>query len=198
MQRKCAIYCWFTYSFPSVPDRVNGCYEALTGGNTVEGFEDFTGGIAEGYPLDKAPPNLFHIMQRALRLGSLMGCSLDVSLIFILICTPIYKQKRTSSSNNVTRLNCFCFWCFQITSASDTEAMTALKLVKGHAYSITGAEEVHNLFKPSTLNFFYFLLKCKLHRPQLLSLPGSLSRQAGPAGPHQEPMGSGGVDWSVE
>lgn len=158
MQRKCAIYCWFTYSFPSVPDRVNGCYEALTGGNTVEGFEDFTGGIAEGYPLDKAPPNLFHIMQRALRLGSLMGCSLDVSLIFILICTPIYKQKRTSSSNNVTRLNCFCFWCFQITSASDTEAMTALKLVKGHAYSITGAEEVHNLFKPSTVNFLKFFI----------------------------------------
>lgn len=64
-------------------DRVNGCYEALSGGNTIEGFEDFTGGIAEVYTLDKAPPNLFQIIQRALRLGSLMGCSIDVSLIFI-------------------------------------------------------------------------------------------------------------------
>ncbi|CAG09503.1 unnamed protein product [Tetraodon nigroviridis] len=31
---------------------------------------------------------------------------------------------------------------FQITSAYETEAVTALKLVKGHAYSVTGAEEV--------------------------------------------------------
>lgn len=30
----------------------------------------------------------------------------------------------------------------QTTSAADIEAITSLKLVKGHAYSITGAEEV--------------------------------------------------------
>ncbi|XP_035519940.1 calpain-2 catalytic subunit-like [Morone saxatilis] len=87
--------------------KVYGCYEALSGGNTIEGFEDFTGGIAEVYSLDKAPPNLFQIMQRALYLGSLLGCSID------------------------------------ITSAYETEAVTALKLVKGHAYSVTGAEEVN-------------------------------------------------------
>ncbi|XP_023281629.1 calpain-2 catalytic subunit-like [Seriola lalandi dorsalis] len=87
--------------------KVNGCYEALAGGNTIEGFEDFTGGIAEIYILDKAPANLFQIIRRALRLGSLLGCSID------------------------------------ITSSYETEAVTALKLVKGHAYSVTGAEEVH-------------------------------------------------------
>ncbi|XP_043993183.1 calpain-2 catalytic subunit-like [Gambusia affinis] len=86
--------------------KVNGCYEALSGGNTIEGFEDFTGGIAEIYTLSKAPPKLFQIIQKALGLGSLLGCSID------------------------------------ITSASETEAVTALKLVKGHAYSVTGAEEV--------------------------------------------------------
>ncbi|XP_068597467.1 calpain-2 catalytic subunit-like [Brachionichthys hirsutus] len=86
--------------------KVHGCYEALTGGNTIEGCEDFTGGIAEAYSLDKAPPNLFQIVKKALRLGSLMGCSID------------------------------------ITSSYETEAVTALKLVKGHAYSVTGAEEV--------------------------------------------------------
>ncbi|KAM9365480.1 calpain-2 catalytic subunit-like [Pholidichthys leucotaenia] len=86
--------------------KVNGSYEALAGGSTIEGFEDFTGGIAEIYKLDKAPLHLFKIIQKALGLGSLLGCSID------------------------------------ITSAYETEAVTALKLVKGHAYSLTGAQEV--------------------------------------------------------
>ncbi|XP_016892952.1 calpain-2 catalytic subunit-like [Cynoglossus semilaevis] len=87
--------------------KLHGCYEALSGGNTIEGFEDFTGGISEIYTLNKAPPNLFQIMQKALKLGSLMGCSIDIS------------------------------------SAYETEAVTSLKLVKGHAYSVTGAQEVN-------------------------------------------------------
>ncbi|KAL2083282.1 hypothetical protein ACEWY4_021055 [Coilia grayii] len=87
--------------------KVNGCYEALSGGSTTEGFEDFTGGIAEIYELNKAPANLFKIIQKALGLGSLLGCSID------------------------------------ITSKYETEAVTAQKLVKGHAYSVTGAEVVH-------------------------------------------------------
>ncbi|XP_004605470.1 calpain-2 catalytic subunit [Sorex araneus] len=86
--------------------KINGCYEALSGGATTEGFEDFTGGIAEWYELNKAPPNLFRIIQKALQKGSLLGCSID------------------------------------ITSAADSEAVTFQKLVKGHAYSVTGAEEV--------------------------------------------------------
>uniref|UniRef100_A0A8D0D6X6 Calpain 2 n=1 Tax=Sander lucioperca TaxID=283035 RepID=A0A8D0D6X6_SANLU len=95
--------------------KLYGSYEALSGGNTIEGFEDFTGGIAEVYTLDKAPPELFQIMQKALSRGSLLGCSID------------------------------------ITSAYETEAVTALKLVKGHAYSVTGAEEVHFQGKPVQL-----------------------------------------------
>ena len=59
--------------------RINGCYEALSGGATTEGFEDFTGGIAEWYELRTAPPNLFRIIQKALQKGSLLGCSIDVS-----------------------------------------------------------------------------------------------------------------------
>ncbi|XP_053065827.1 calpain-2 catalytic subunit isoform X1 [Acinonyx jubatus] len=88
--------------------KVNGCYEALSGGATTEGFEDFTGGIAEWYELRKAPPNLFKIIQKALQKGSLLGCSID------------------------------------ITSMADSEAITFQKLVKGHAYSVTGAEEVES------------------------------------------------------
>ncbi|XP_048038827.1 calpain-2 catalytic subunit-like [Megalobrama amblycephala] len=87
--------------------KVNGSYEALDGGSTTEGFEDFTGGVAEKYELSKAPPYLFKLMQKALTLGSLLGCSI------------------------------------KITSSNETEKKTSLKLVKGHAYSVTAAEEVH-------------------------------------------------------
>ncbi|XP_044229440.1 calpain-2 catalytic subunit-like [Thunnus albacares] len=86
--------------------KLNGCYEALSGGSTTEGFEDFTGGIAERHDLSKADPRLFKIIKKALDRGSLLGCSID------------------------------------ITSASDSEAVTYRKLVKGHAYSVTGAEKV--------------------------------------------------------
>nr|XP_055051399.1 calpain-1 catalytic subunit [Misgurnus anguillicaudatus]XP_055051406.1 calpain-1 catalytic subunit [Misgurnus anguillicaudatus]XP_055051412.1 calpain-1 catalytic subunit [Misgurnus anguillicaudatus] len=86
--------------------KLNGCYEALSGGSTSEGFEDFTGGVTEMYELLKAPPDLFSIIGRAIERGSLLGCSID------------------------------------ITSKFDMESVTFKKLVKGHAYSVTGVEEV--------------------------------------------------------
>ncbi|XP_069811418.1 calpain-8-like [Dendropsophus ebraccatus] len=86
--------------------KLNGSYEALSGGSTIEGFEDFTGGISEQYELKKAPADLFQIIRKALKAESLLGCSID------------------------------------ITSAYDSESITSRKLVKGHAYSVTGAEEV--------------------------------------------------------
>ncbi|XP_035247205.1 calpain-2 catalytic subunit-like [Anguilla anguilla] len=56
--------------------KVNGSYEALSGGSYTEGFEDLTGGISEVYMLDTAPPFLFKIIQKALHRGSLLGCTI--------------------------------------------------------------------------------------------------------------------------
>lgn len=75
---------------------MQGCYEALSGGNTIEGFEDFTGGISEVYSLDKAPPNLFLIMKKALCLGSLLGCSIDVSYFHAYLHADIQKTTSTA------------------------------------------------------------------------------------------------------
>uniref|UniRef100_A0A8C6UY67 Calpain-1 catalytic subunit n=1 Tax=Neogobius melanostomus TaxID=47308 RepID=A0A8C6UY67_9GOBI len=95
--------------------KLNGCYEALSGGSTCEGFEDFTGGVTEMYDLDKAPSDLYSIISRAVERGSLLGCSID------------------------------------ITNTKDMEAVTFKKLVKGHAYSVTGVDEVVYRGNPTKL-----------------------------------------------
>ncbi|XP_064293559.1 calpain-1 catalytic subunit isoform X2 [Phalacrocorax carbo] len=87
--------------------KVNGCYEALSGGSTSEGFEDFTGGVTEWYDLRKPPADLYQIILKALERGSLLGCSIDITSVF------------------------------------DMEAVTFKKLVKGHAYSVTGAKQIN-------------------------------------------------------
>ncbi|NWW41273.1 CAN8 protein, partial [Panurus biarmicus] len=43
---------------------LNGSYEALARGSTVEGFVDFTGGISESYVLWRAPSNQYQVIRR--------------------------------------------------------------------------------------------------------------------------------------
>ncbi|KAH0622477.1 hypothetical protein JD844_024822 [Phrynosoma platyrhinos] len=87
--------------------KLNGSYEALKGGSTIEAMEDFTGGVGEMYEIKKAPENFYEILGKALKRGSMVSCSID------------------------TR------------SAAETEARTPYGLIKGHAYSVTGIDEVN-------------------------------------------------------
>eukprot|EP00064_Thunnus_orientalis_P017360 superscaffoldBa00003663_g17441 len=57
--------------------KLHGSYEALKGGNTLDAMEDFTGGLTEFFELSEAPKELYKIMRKALKRGSLMGCSID-------------------------------------------------------------------------------------------------------------------------
>uniref|UniRef100_A0A3B3V1M4 Calpain-3 n=1 Tax=Poecilia latipinna TaxID=48699 RepID=A0A3B3V1M4_9TELE len=104
--------------------KLHGSYEALKGGNTLEAMEDFTGGVTEFFELSEAPADLFTIMRKALERGSLMGSSIDVS---VGENTPFLLQKAVSS-------------------ASEMESRTDQGLVRGHAYSIIGLEEVQQKF----------------------------------------------------
>uniref|UniRef100_A0A8C0QE20 Calpain-9 n=1 Tax=Canis lupus familiaris TaxID=9615 RepID=A0A8C0QE20_CANLF len=87
--------------------KLNGSYEALKGGSTIEAMEDFTGGVAETFATKEAPENFYEILEKALKRGSLVGCSID------------------------TR------------NAAESEARTPFGLIKGHAYSVTGIDQVN-------------------------------------------------------
>lgn len=50
---------------PSLRSRLNGCYEALEGGNTAEALIDFTGGVSESLSLDREALSLHSDHRRA-------------------------------------------------------------------------------------------------------------------------------------
>uniref|UniRef100_A0A3B4TCB1 Calpain-3 n=1 Tax=Seriola dumerili TaxID=41447 RepID=A0A3B4TCB1_SERDU len=124
--------------------KVHGSYEALKGGNTLEAMEDFTGGVTEFFELPEAPKELYKIMRKALERGSLMGCSIDLDIFFlfnlILRKHGFSRQIQNRLLQSVFRSDICCI--FQVVSASEMETRTDQGLVKGHAYSITGLEEV--------------------------------------------------------
>uniref|UniRef100_A0A671PR34 Calpain-3 n=2 Tax=Sinocyclocheilus TaxID=75365 RepID=A0A671PR34_9TELE len=70
--------------------KLHGSYEALKGGNSLEAMEDFTGGLTEFYEITEAPKELYNIMRKALKRGSLMSCAIDVLV-------PTAQRTKTAS-----------------------------------------------------------------------------------------------------
>uniref|UniRef100_U3JLJ3 Calpain-9 n=1 Tax=Ficedula albicollis TaxID=59894 RepID=U3JLJ3_FICAL len=124
--------------------KLNGSYESLKGGSTIEAMEDFTGGIGEMYDVKAAPDNFYEILEKALKRCSMVGCSIDGTI------APWLTRK--TSSLFVVGVSHWLAWCLEGTrwhtcdlttsSAAESEARTPFGLVKGHAYSVTGIEEV--------------------------------------------------------
>ncbi|ROI33805.1 Calpain-3 [Anabarilius grahami] len=74
--------------------KLHGSYEALKGGNSLEAMEDFTGGVTEFYEITEAPKELYNIMRKALKRGSLMGCAID---------TLVPTAQRTKTASGLVR-----------------------------------------------------------------------------------------------
>ncbi|TRY57071.1 hypothetical protein DNTS_023963 [Danionella cerebrum] len=74
--------------------KLHGSYEALRGGNSLEAMEDFTGGVTELYEITEAPKELYNIMRKAQKRGSLMGCAID---------TLVPTAQRTKTPSGLVR-----------------------------------------------------------------------------------------------
>uniref|UniRef100_A0A8C1YKD9 Calpain-3 n=1 Tax=Cyprinus carpio TaxID=7962 RepID=A0A8C1YKD9_CYPCA len=111
--------------------KLHGSYEALKGGNSLEAMEDFTGGLTEFYEITEAPKELYNIMRKALKRGSLMSCAIDVRILNELDAVLDKNQLNLINISDASL-------CVLVPTAQRTK--TASGLVTGHAYSITGVE----------------------------------------------------------
>uniref|UniRef100_A0A3Q4HSE6 Si:dkey-19b23.13 n=1 Tax=Neolamprologus brichardi TaxID=32507 RepID=A0A3Q4HSE6_NEOBR len=83
------LICNVRESITLMPFRLNGCYEALEGGNTAEALINFTGGVSEPLSLDREALRLHSDQRRALfqtltkvhECKSLITCSIRVRLL---------------------------------------------------------------------------------------------------------------------
>uniref|UniRef100_A0A6Q2Y9B2 Uncharacterized protein n=1 Tax=Esox lucius TaxID=8010 RepID=A0A6Q2Y9B2_ESOLU len=94
--------------------KLNGCYEALEGGNTAEALVDFTGGVSEPLTLDREALALHPDQRRAL------------------------FQTLTQAHGGRGLITC----SIRVTEGESVESVLDCGLVRGHAYGITAVRKM--------------------------------------------------------
>ncbi|XP_063508213.1 calpain-3 isoform X4 [Pongo pygmaeus] len=137
--------------------KLHGSYEALKGGNTTEAMEDFTGGVTEFFEIRDAPSDMYKIMKKAIERGSLMGCSIDDGTNMTYGTSPSGLNMGELIARMVRNMDNSLLQDSDLDPRGSDERPTrtiipfqyetrmACGLVRGHAYSVTGLDEV--LFK---------------------------------------------------
>nr|XP_055219463.1 neutral alpha-glucosidase C isoform X4 [Gorilla gorilla gorilla] len=137
--------------------KLHGSYEALKGGNTTEAMEDFTGGVTEFFEVRDAPSDMYKIMKKAIERGSLMGCSIDDGTNMTYGTSPSGLNMGELIARMVRNMDNSLLQDSDLDPRGSDERPTrtiipvqyetrmACGLVRGHAYSVTGLDEV--LFK---------------------------------------------------
>lgn len=124
--------------------RLNGCYEALEGGNTTEALIDFTGGVSEPFGLDREALSLhgaqrrafFQTLAKAHERKALITCSIRVR-----ISTASLNRTRTKEARQMWS-KCSVTFIFQPAEGEAVESVLDCGLVRGHAYGITAVRKV--------------------------------------------------------
>lgn len=127
-----AIVLWFI-------TRLNGCYEALEGGNTTEALIDFTGGVSEPLGLDREAlllrsedrRALFQTLAKAHERKALITCSIRVR--FFSLNNPRARRRNPNLKVLLTS---------QPAEGETVESVLDCGLVRGHAYGITAVKKV--------------------------------------------------------
>ncbi|XP_016783503.2 neutral alpha-glucosidase C isoform X3 [Pan troglodytes] len=137
--------------------KLHGSYEALKGGNTTEAMEDFTGGVTEFFEIRDAPSDMYKIMKKAIERGSLMGCSIDDGTNMTYGTSPSGLNMGELIARMMRNMDNSLLQDSDLDPRGSDERPTrtiipvqyetrmACGLVRGHAYSVTGLDEV--LFK---------------------------------------------------
>ncbi|XP_029942769.1 calpain-5 [Salarias fasciatus] len=106
--------------------KLNGCYEALEGGNTTEALIDFTGGVSEPLSLDREA----------------LGANADQRRAFFQTLAKIHERKSLITCS------------IRPAEGETVESVLDCGLVRGHAYGITAVKKLRPLKNAGTPRLF--------------------------------------------
>ncbi|XP_059211419.1 calpain-5-like [Centropristis striata] len=117
--------------------KLNGCYEALEGGNTTEALIDFTGGVSEPLSLDREALSLHSDQRRA----------------FFQILAKAHERKALITCS------------IRPAEGETVESVLDCGLVRGHAYGITAVKKVRLGDKQPKTDWMSRLFMVRMRNP---------------------------------